>query len=582
MNFKSSFIAIIYLLIIPTIGFSTSFYIINYYSGEIGISVVDLCLGSIDLNADLKSACLEFKYIYYLGLASVISGLVAIGLLSSYIIISLVCGTNRKLISLIFPILIPLSTFLIAGLILVQGAIITYGAYILESFLIQRVHYFLIGGLGIGALLGSLKLLSSLFSFKRKLEMTVFATQISEDDNKQLWEFVKEIASKLNARIPDNIIIGLEPMFYATSADIKLVNDNTLIKGETLFLSIILMKLFSKQQLASVIGHELGHFIGNDTDYSMKFTPVYVGISSSVKALEEGESFVALPALAMLDAMLDIFSRNVSKISRIREFEADKVGISVSSNEDLAISLAKVSIFSSLWNKIREENINRLNEGKISGNLSKVFEASSRYDFSVAEIKVLLIEILKFKISHPTDTQPSINDRFINIGYKAEGLTIKNLSEVGNSSKELLTNSIEIEKNLTIFEHKFVIALGLATIPENIDDTNLNYLSLIYTLVATMIGADGKIDPDEIITSEKIGKKLFDGFDSVEFRNYCDDLDSLPEINNVVDLLGPSLNEADKNNIYEYLNNIANADNDLANEEKEILSLVRDKWKLSK
>ena len=117
------------------------------------------------------------------------------------------------------------------------------------------------------------------------------------------------------------------------------------------------MKLFSKQQLAAVIGHELGHFSGKDTAYSMKFAPVYSGLTSSINTLDEGDSIVAVPAIAMLSAMLDIFSRNVSKISRSREFEADKIGVSVSSNEDLAVSLAKVSIFASLWQKVRQENI---------------------------------------------------------------------------------------------------------------------------------------------------------------------------------------------------------------------------------
>ena len=43
--------------------------------------------------------------------------------------------------------------------------------------------------------------------------------------------------------------------------------------------------------------------------------------------------------------MYDIFSENVAFISREREFEADKVGVSVSSPRDLAYSLTKVLYF---------------------------------------------------------------------------------------------------------------------------------------------------------------------------------------------------------------------------------------------
>ena len=141
-KFKSSILASLYLLIIPAIGFGTSYYILNYYSDMIGFSIVSLC--SINTLAELKSACQEVTQIYYLGFASVISAIVSLGLLISFLIISLVCGTNRKLISIIFPILIPLSILIIALQVLAQGAIITYGAYVLEVFLIQTVHYFLI------------------------------------------------------------------------------------------------------------------------------------------------------------------------------------------------------------------------------------------------------------------------------------------------------------------------------------------------------------------------------------------------------------------------------------------------------
>ena len=580
--FKSTFLASFYLLIIPIAGLAVSYYILNSYTQTLGFSVTALCIDKIISDSEILSACTQAQvtYIYYLGVASVISAIIVLILIFSFLFFSLICGTNRNLLTSIFPFLIPLSTFIIALQILAQGAILTYGAYIFESFLIGRVHYFLIGAIGLGALFGAFKLIGSLFEIKRTLEMPVFAKQVSKNDNQSLWDFVKDIATKLNARIPDNIVIGLDPTFFATSANIRLVNENTVVKGETLYLSIILMKLFSKQQLAAVIGHELGHFSGKDTAYSMKFAPVYSGLTSSIKALDEGDSIVSVPAIAMLSAMLDIFSRNVSKISRSREFEADKIGVSVSTSEDLAVSLAKVSIFASLWQKVRQKNIDRLNEGKISNNLCKVFEDSSKYDFSVADINNLLEEILDFKITHPTDSHPPIKDRFESIGYNSQELTIKKLSEVGNSSEDLLPNPTDLEKDLTLFEHKFLLAVGLAKIPEDTDNEHNNFLNLIYQLVATMIGADGKIDQNEISSAEKIGSRMFKGFDKVDLRSYCDNLENLPNITNIVDLLGASLNNEDKSNIYDYLDEIANADGDLAEEEKNLLLIIKDVWNL--
>ena len=79
-----------------------------------------------------------------------------------------------------------------------------------------------------------------------------------------------------------NIVVGIEPNFYATAADVVGCGDTTL-KGETLYLSLSLMRLFNKSELKAVIGHELGHFSAKDTEYSSKFAPVYRGLGNADK-----------------------------------------------------------------------------------------------------------------------------------------------------------------------------------------------------------------------------------------------------------------------------------------------------------
>ena len=584
MKYRSSLLALLFLSIIPALGYFISNGIINDLNSKSEFSVIEVCFSSLgNSSKELKEACDEIKRIHYLEIASIASGLGAIGLLVFYVLVSVICGSNRGLISIIFPILVPISTFLVAVLILVQGVILTYGAYIAESYFTGRVHYFLIGGIGIGAFIASLKLLSSLFSLRSKPEFPVFGTLLMQKDNEVIWSFVKSIASDLNARIPDNIIVGLEPTFFATSANVKIINDNKVVSGETLFLSVVLMRLFTKSELKSVIGHELGHFIGSDTKYTMRFAPIYSGLNKSIKSIDEEEGFaslVSIPAIAMLSAMIEIFAINVSKISRTREFEADMAGVKVSSGEDLGIALGKVATFAHFWQKVRQENIERLNDGKISGNLSEVFVDSSKYDLSITEVGTILTEILNAKITHPTDTHPAISDRYKNIGFDPEKLTIKKISSLGNIIDELLPQSREIEKNLTLFEHRFLIALGVVSVPENNDTGRSNFLNTIYTLAASMIGADGKIEQNEMRIAEQIGKKLFSNFDGVDFRTVCKNLDTLPNFKDLIDLLEPIIDVDIKTALYNYLKDIANSDDELAQEEEELLQLIRRKWNL--
>ena len=187
---------------------------------------------------------------------------------------------------------------------------------------------------------------------------------------------------------------------------------------------------------------------------------------------------------------------------------------------------------------------------------------------------------METNITHPTDTHPTIADRFQKIVYNSSLLNIDKISEVGNSSKDLFENLLEIEKELTVFEHRLLISLGLVSIPENNNDEGSNFLNTIYTLAAAMIGADGKIEQGEIKTAESIGKKLFPTFDHVEFRNFCKNLNSLPNFKDIVELLDPILKTDGKKDIYNFLNDIAYADNELAKEEEEILTFVRKKWNI--
>ena len=57
--------------------------------------------------------------------------------------------------------------------------------------------------------------------------------------------------------------------------------------------------------------------------------------------------------------MMQIFSINERRISREREFEADKAAISVSSSDVFAMALGKVSVYSVLWDILKQNNIKK-------------------------------------------------------------------------------------------------------------------------------------------------------------------------------------------------------------------------------
>ena len=576
---------------IPVVGYLVGAGIIGNINSDLApdnVTVGKLCAFQLATkDQDLQAGCDEYRQILLLKESSLWAGVAAIGLMGIYFVTSLICGQKRRLVAAVFPKLITLSLVVVSVLVLVQGAILTYASYIGPVYAMESYFPWVVAAIGIGALVGAFKLIGSTFSINKPLVHHAFAKEIDSQHSGKLWEFVEKTAEDVGARKPDNVIVGLEPNFYAVAADVGVINEDKELSGETMFLSLPLMRLLTIDELRAVVGHELGHFRGEDAAYSLKFAPVFVGLENGIYSLSEEEggisSLAKLPALSMLSLMFELFSRNVQAIGRQREFEADKVGADASSSEALATALGKISVFALLWGDIRNKNVDRLNSGKITANLSQVYEDSARFDISNKNLEELLGDILSTKISHPTDTHPTIEERFRNIEFDAASLTVETLTERGNSSFELFDDLIGLEEELTLDEHRLMVAMGAVQPPdeeEEDDDELTSFLNAMYSLAAAMVGADGEVLQSEVSVAERIGTDLFPSFDPVEFRSSCNNLDDLPAFTDVVDVLTPMLNHQQKDAIYGYLKDIALADDDLADDERKLLLYAREHWEL--
>lgn len=575
-------------LAIPAIGFAVSFFIIRDMNKELQAKglpeVTTLCeavrSGELETaSAELLDACGEVANIDLLGKGSIVAAGIGMFIPIMYWLAALFAGESRKRIAAVFPIVLRLSVLLIAASVLLQGAILTYAAYIGESYAIGRVHFFIIGGIGVGALIGGLKLIGASMSFGGKLKMSAIGKVLNTAEAPKLFSFVRSLSEKLGAKGPDNIIIGLEPTFYVTSSEIRVPWSDKPIKGETLYVSAPLSRLLSQDEFASVVGHELGHFRGEDTSYSMRFAPVYAGLGKAIGAIvteeDEGASGLAkLPAIAMLSYMYEIFASNEAKISRVREHKADEAGAQAGSPLAFSTALIKVSLYSSLWDHARQQNIERLNQGKVANNLSVVFQDTAKYDIEHENLEEIMKSTLDHTISHPTDTHPPVLKRLKVLGVKDEMITKDMLLVPENPATEVIDNYLEIEEEITLLEHRLMVELGIVEPPEEKEQNQL--LHATYSLAAAMVGADGKIDPDEIVVAEDIGCKLFQDFDSVEFREYCNSPEQLPDLTQLTEALREVLEDEHKYLIVKYLRNISEADGNMSSEEEALLNRVAD------
>jgi Zn-dependent protease with chaperone function len=372
------------------------------------LSIDRLCETRDQSFADI---CSTNDHLRLMSRASVWSAILGLVLLLAIQIASYAARSNRQLLLRLFKPGFYVTAVVVTVLIAVHATIAIAAIYYGESISTGRLHVKIIALIGIGAIVGIAALCRSVFSLVQKVHATVIGTEITRQQAPALWDRVERLAKELRALPPERIVVGLDPNFFVTEADVICL-DGTL-SGRTLYCSLPLCRILEDQEFDAIIGHELGHFKGLDTQYSQHFFPIYRGTIASLASLQQsgGEHVLMkiplLPAMAVLNHFLEKFSVAEKSISRARELEADRQGASVTSEMALASALVKVHAFSGVWEQLRQAAVAVLHEGKCYTN------ASTLYSEAVASVATpkAFDNIADTHLSHPTDSHPPLGIR---------------------------------------------------------------------------------------------------------------------------------------------------------------------------
>jgi len=378
-------------------------------------------------------------------------------------------GSDRSRLAFVLS---PLTRLTLIGLsvsIVIQGALFVYGIYIAEAVFIQRVHFVALAGAGLVALLGGFNLISIALRIMNNATLSQSGILISSDNGSGLMQLVNDVADTVGAMRPTNIVVGLEPSFFVTGAKVALNGDADTLEGTTLYMPLPFLRILNMDELRSVIGHEMGHFKGRGTEYSLKFYPAYSRLGSAITSLVGGAeetNFINVPTLAFLVLLHDEFSVVERKIGREREIAADQEGAKAGSAKGLASALLKFSEYAQLWGGIRNFNVETLNEGNIYNDLSDVYYNVAQNTYSEMNFATKRDALLESEMAHPNDTHPTLSERINALGIDADTLTKEDLAPSDNAILTLLSGYSAIADELTISEHRLMIALGYASLPQ--------------------------------------------------------------------------------------------------------------------
>jgi len=381
----------------------------------------------------------------------------------------LIAGTNRARMSLVFGPLVRLVMLLLAASVLIQGGLVVYSVFTLEAVAINRIHPGLLLAVGLGALFACLMLIRSAFGLFKVEPMAIRGRLLAGNEAPEMIADIHRLADQLGAEKPDHVVVGLEPNFFVTVAPISLVGSDGMLHGKTLFISLGLMRLLSQEEFEAVIGHELGHFRGEDVAYSMKFAPTYARLSHALAHLGESTGSGAadlsrIPATVALSLCLTKFATSERTVGRQRELLADQAGASVASPKALATALLKVGLFSSNWNWLTNEHIAILGEGRTYSRLSETYRDVCQLNGEVAWDDVLgqLGAVVQ---SHPIDTHPPLVERLESLGISLWDMQPDDCSPASDTAIKLIATAQEIDEDLSDLEAQWLLAIGAASLP---------------------------------------------------------------------------------------------------------------------
>jgi len=227
----------------------------------------------------------------------------------------------------------------------------------------------------------------------------VVGREITRAQAPLVWALVDEVSARTGVVAPEHIVLGLDASFYATEAPLYLHTAGGLapepLTGRSLFLSVPYMAYMTRDELAVVIGHELAHFTGADTEYTLKFARLYAraqqhyaalnldGRGRLVEATADGDNrpnWMTAPARALIVYFLSHFDLAVQHWSREREFTADAIGAAaVPQPETAAVALLRTTTLASVIEPVLYEFHARGGRTTHPGGLlASVFDAVAR------------------------------------------------------------------------------------------------------------------------------------------------------------------------------------------------------------
>jgi Zn-dependent protease with chaperone function len=249
--------------------------------------------------------------------------------------------------------------------------------------------------------------------FKRvKDDFAVAGQVLAKEEAAPIWDELCRICARVGTQPPDQIIAGIDDNFFVTEHPVT-VGDRT-YRGRTLFVSLSLLKQLQGSEADAVLAHEMAHFSGQDTLYSRKITPLLSRYGHYLHALHEGG--VTRPIYYFMLCFRALYQLSLGRLSRQREFRADRIAVETTSPRDVAGALLRTVAYSRYRNEVEQDLFKQERALETANVCERIEQGFRRYEACFVSGP----DIGQLAPAHPFDSHPPLAQRLQAIGVPLE------------------------------------------------------------------------------------------------------------------------------------------------------------------
>lgn len=226
--------------------------------------------------------------------------------------------------------------------------------------------------------------------------------EVTPEDAPELWEAVRDAARKLQTNPPDRILAGMQLNFFVT--ELAVVYDTGRAQGKTLYLSYPLLKQLSSDEVLAIVGHELGHFIGEDTRMTREFYPLRLKIHGTMVAMARS-GWAGWPSFQFLNFFGLCFGETERLASRHRELLADEKAALLTTPQIAAHALVKFQVCVEALKRGLGDALKSGAKNVLDIPLHTIVQEKLASDAGFWG------QLFEKKLPHPLDTHPSLQTR---------------------------------------------------------------------------------------------------------------------------------------------------------------------------